>query len=131
MPSPDQNAMFGPGIYSTPTSSSKSTYPCQSSSNANYSAFPSTEADTYAKNHRIHSHQHAIIVCTVVRGNVNQLYAADHSLTSPGAGFDSVEGVERDKGGAINYKEIVVYREDAIIPRAVIMYTRKGWAPPA
>lgn len=99
--------------------------------NANSSTFPSTEADTYAKNHHIHSSQHAIIVCTVVRGNVKQLYAADHSLTSPGAGFDSVEGMERQRGGAINYKEIVVYREDAIIPRAVIMYTRKGWAPPA
>ncbi|CAK7198666.1 hypothetical protein SEUCBS139899_001330 [Sporothrix eucalyptigena] len=100
--------MFGPGIYSTPNSS---------------------KADSYAKNHRIHSHQHAIIVCTVVKGERERLFQADSTRTAPTPGFDSVEGVVRNLGGALNYSETVVYREDAIIPRAVIIYTRKGWAP--
>ena len=57
------------------------------------------------------------------------------TLTSPPAGYDSVRNgtliIERfltsfqvlaEKGMALNYDELVVYREDAIRPSYLVMY---------
>lgn len=40
-----------------------------------------------------------------------------------------VEGIPREYGGTLKNPETVVYRDDAIIPVGVIMYTRQGWDP--
>lgn len=50
--------------------------------------------------------------------------ANDWSLTT-----SKVEGVTINNGGSLQYPEFVVYREDAIVPVGLIMYTRKGWEP--
>ncbi|KAI1109767.1 hypothetical protein F5Y14DRAFT_392265 [Nemania sp. NC0429] len=101
------SAMFGRGIYTSPCSS---------------------KSDTYAKNHHIRSHKHAILICRVVSNAPREMTAADHSLSSPGHGYDSVRGLTVSEGGSLNYPEVVVYRNDAIIPIGVIIYTREGWS---
>lgn len=103
-----RGGMFGPGIYTTPISS---------------------KADLYASNHHIHSNQHAILICRVVCSRPQYLYAPDQFRRGPDPGYNSVKAVTKDKGGSVEYPEIVVYREDAIVPYGLIMYTRKGWRP--
>ncbi|KAI8946347.1 hypothetical protein F4801DRAFT_583502 [Xylaria longipes] len=101
--------MFGTGIYTTPSSS---------------------KADNYAKNYRLLSRRHAVLICRVISNRPQDLRVADHSLTSPAPGYDSVRGLTVADGGSLNYPEVVVYRNDAIVPVGVIFYTRKGWQPP-
>ncbi|KAM0264542.1 hypothetical protein ACHAPA_008207 [Fusarium lateritium] len=101
--------MFGPGIYSTPCSS---------------------KADIYASNYHVRSHLHAVLICYVVASRPDRKYAADHSITEPGPGYNCVEGVTVSSGGELMYPEFIVYREDAIIPVGLIIYSRKGWKPP-
>lgn len=127
--------MFGTGIYSSTASSSKLCI-CPTKI-TNHTALeltspthPFVEADTYAKNYYIRSQLHAVIVCTVVRGFVNHLSESNTSLVDAGDDYDTVEGLNFADGGSINYPETVVYHEDRILPRAVIMYTREGWTPP-
>ncbi|KAH7174203.1 uncharacterized protein B0J16DRAFT_180513 [Fusarium flagelliforme] len=100
--------MFGAGIYSTPTSS---------------------KADIYAKNHHLFSRTHAVLICHVVAKNPERRMAADNTITAPKPGYDCIEGVTQANGGGLLYPEFVVYREDAIIPVGLILYTRKGWTP--
>ncbi|KAF5675565.1 hypothetical protein FDENT_9700 [Fusarium denticulatum] len=104
----DDEGMFGPGIYSTPNSS---------------------KADVYAKNHHVSSNLHAMLICYVVATKPQRKLLADQDITRPSRGFNCVEGVTIDNGGSLQYPEFVVYREDAIIPVGLIMYTRKGWEP--
>ncbi|KIL84062.1 hypothetical protein FAVG1_12759 [Fusarium avenaceum] len=104
-----KKGMFGPGIYSTPCSS---------------------KADIYAKNHHVSSRLHAMLICHVVASKPDRKYASDHSITQPGAGYNCVEGVTITDGGALMYPEYIVYREDAIIPVGLVIYSRKGWEPP-
>ncbi|KAI1313247.1 hypothetical protein F5Y03DRAFT_338523 [Xylaria venustula] len=99
-------SMFGAGIYTTPSSS---------------------KADIYAKNHRLLSRRHAILICRVVSNRPQNLRVADHTLRSPAPGYDSVRGLTLAEGGSLNYPEVVVYRNDAIVPVGVVFYTRKGW----
>ncbi|RWA05028.1 hypothetical protein EKO27_g10075 [Xylaria grammica] len=61
--------MFGAGIYTTPSSS---------------------KADIYAKNHRLFSRRHAMLICRVIASRQQNMTAADHSMTSPSPGYDSV-----------------------------------------
>ncbi|KAI1112562.1 hypothetical protein F5Y14DRAFT_442541 [Nemania sp. NC0429] len=100
--------MFGAGIYTTPSSS---------------------KADSYARNHHLLSSRHAILICRVVSNYPQRLAAADPSLTAPSSGYDSVQGLTIQEGGTLNYPEVVVYRNEAIVPIGVIFYTRKGWTP--
>ncbi|KAI1326717.1 hypothetical protein F5Y16DRAFT_373816 [Xylariaceae sp. FL0255] len=102
------SSMFGSGIYSTPCSS---------------------KADIYAKNHRIFSRRHAVLICRVACNNPQSMTSADQTLKSPAYGYDSVRGLTVAEGGTLNYPEYVVYRDDAIIPIGVVFYTRKGWQP--
>ncbi|KAF5707757.1 hypothetical protein FMUND_10975 [Fusarium mundagurra] len=104
----DDEGVFGPGIYSTPNSS---------------------KADVYAKNHYVSSNLHAMLICYVVATKPQRKLLADHSITRPSSGYNCIEGVTIDNGGSLQYPEFVVYREDAIIPVGLIMYTRKGWEP--
>ncbi|SCO76932.1 uncharacterized protein FRV6_01144 [Fusarium oxysporum] len=104
----DDEGMFGPGIYSTPNSS---------------------KADVYVKNHYVSSNLHAMLICYVVASKPQRKLLADHDITRPSRGFNCIEGVTINNGGSLQYPEFVVYREDAIVPVGLIMYTRKGWEP--
>ena len=44
-------------------------------------------------------------------------------LTAPPWGYDSVYG---QAGGSLNYPEVVLNDEEAILPRYVIMYPKDG-----
>ncbi|KAH6622564.1 hypothetical protein F5144DRAFT_550240 [Chaetomium tenue] len=99
--------LFGPGIYSS-TASSK--------------------ADCYARNHRIHSKQHAVLICRVITNQPQMLAHPDTTRTAPDPGFNCVEAVLKPQGGSVNYPETVVYRNDYIVPVGLIMYTREGWS---
>jgi hypothetical protein len=61
-----------------------------------------------------------MILCDVACGRVYQTQYDNSSLTSAPYGFDSVEGVP---GGSLNYPELVVYNEDAALPKYVVFYT--------
>ncbi|KAJ0415141.1 hypothetical protein BJY00DRAFT_305099 [Aspergillus carlsbadensis] len=91
----NQRAMFGPGIYSTVVSS---------------------KADIYAKNHHVRSHKHVILLCGVELGTPKTMYAAGH----PGL-CDSVEGATKADGGALEYRETVVYDERKIKPIGLVV----------
>ncbi|CAG9941520.1 unnamed protein product [Clonostachys rosea f. rosea IK726] len=105
----NRHGMFGKGIYTTPIAS---------------------KADNYAKNHHIRSQFHAIILCRVVCDKPQLMHQADHSLVAPSSDqYNCVTAVTKANGGSVEYPEIVVYRDDAIVPVGVILYTREGWAP--
>ncbi|KAK4466572.1 hypothetical protein QBC42DRAFT_326237 [Cladorrhinum samala] len=83
-----------------------------------YTAKNSWLADGYVSPHGGGTHR-ALIVCKVAIGNVQHLRpgSSEHSRRSPDRGYDSVCGLR--KSGS----ETVVYREDAIIPVGVVVYT--------
>ena len=65
----------------------------------------------------------ALILCDVAPG---RKYIETHDQTklkAPPPGYDSVYG---QHGGRLNYDEIVLYNEDAILPKYVIMYQKDG-----
>ncbi|KAK0714138.1 hypothetical protein B0T26DRAFT_874084 [Lasiosphaeria miniovina] len=101
-------SMFGPGIYTTEVSS---------------------KADIYVRNHHVRSNMHAMLLCRVAYNRPQLVSVADHSRICPDAGYDCVEAVRLVDGGSVDYPETVVYRDDAIVPVALIMYTRQGWEP--
>ncbi|KAJ4185717.1 hypothetical protein NW755_008167 [Fusarium falciforme] len=103
-----RGSMFGNGVYSTTVSS---------------------KADIFAENHHIHSTLHVIFICRVVTNRPQYLRRPDSCRTRPDPGFDSVEAVTVRNGGRVMYPETIVYREDAIVPVAVVMYTRQEWLP--
>ncbi|KAL2793181.1 hypothetical protein BJX66DRAFT_326235 [Aspergillus keveii] len=88
-------AMFGPGIYSTVVSS---------------------KADIYAKNHHVRSHKHVILLCGLDLGTPVTMYAA--GLPGP---CDSVEGATKAEGGALEYRETVVYDPARIKPIGLVV----------
>ncbi|TFK69964.1 ADP-ribosylation [Pluteus cervinus] len=88
---------FGKGIYTSSTSSKSNDY----SSNDCKSPYK------------------AILLNKVVVGKGCKLLHDNTSLTAPPAGFDSVLA---EKGGSLNYDELVVYTNDAIRPSFLVMY---------
>ncbi|KAF5003818.1 hypothetical protein FDECE_9655 [Fusarium decemcellulare] len=90
---------------------------------------PKTEADAFSHNHHVRSNFHAVIVCRVAGRYVQYLKHACERRTAPDPGYDLVKALTVREGGDVLNPETVVYREDAIIPVAVILYTRKGWRP--
>ncbi|KAL1675888.1 hypothetical protein EV122DRAFT_217581 [Schizophyllum commune] len=88
---------FGKGIYTSSTSSKSNDY----SSNKTRSPLKS------------------ILLNKVIVGKGFKMLHDEPTLTSPPAGCDSVLA---EKGMALNYDELVVYREDAIRPSYLVMY---------
>lgn len=88
---------FGKGIYTSSTSSKSNDY----SSNKKPSPLK------------------AILLNKVVVGKGYKMLHDDPHLTAPPAGSDSVLA---EKGMALNYDELVVYREEAIRPSYLVMY---------
>ena len=63
-----------------------------------------------------------MLLCKVARGKVFK--TAQNMDTLQGAapdGYDSVHG-EAQKGGRLNYDELVVYEKEAILPYVVVEY---------
>ncbi|KAE9387033.1 ADP-ribosylation [Gymnopus androsaceus JB14] len=88
---------FGRGIYTTSTSS---------------------KANDYSDN-KSPSSLRAILLNQVVVGKQYKLLYNNVTLTKPPPGYDSVLG---EKGGSLNYDELVVYTNDAIRPSFLVMY---------
>ena len=65
----------------------------------------------------------ALLLCDVAPGRKYNIKHDKTQLTSPPQGYDSVYG---QHGGNLNYDEIVLYKEDAILPKHVIMYQKDG-----
>ena len=67
-------------------------------------------------------HTRKMLLCKVARGKIHKTAANMDTLQGHAPeGFDSVHG-DAQKGGALNYDEIVVYKEEAVLPFAVVEY---------
>ncbi|KAJ6561844.1 hypothetical protein B0H19DRAFT_1209997 [Mycena capillaripes] len=88
---------FGKGIYTSSTSSKSNDY----SNNDCASSFK------------------AILLNKVIVGKGCKLTHDNVALTAPPAGYDSVLA---EKGGSLNYDELVVYTNDAIRPSFLVIY---------
>ena len=64
-----------------------------------------------------------MLLCDVLPGNKYTVTQDQSSLRSPPQGYDSVYG---QKGGSLNYDEIVLYRPEPILPKYVIVYQKNG-----
>jgi hypothetical protein len=101
-----------------------------------------SEADIYAKNHHVRSHKHVILLCGLDLGTPVTMYAAGlpgpcdsvWPLSSP-CRYQltklsiQVEGATKAEGGALEYRETVVYDPARIKPIGLVVYTREGWTP--
>ncbi|KAF5390904.1 hypothetical protein D9757_004029 [Collybiopsis confluens] len=88
---------FGKGIYTSSTSSKSNDY----STNENRCSLK------------------AMLLNKVIVGKGCKLTQDNTILTAPPAGYDSVLA---EKGGSLNYDELVVYTNDAIRPSFLVMY---------
>ncbi|CEI63820.1 unnamed protein product [Fusarium venenatum] len=80
------------------------------------------EADMFSESHRTSCHLKAMFLCRYVPGRVQYLRHGNLNRTAPCRGYDSVPAVLASEGGMVNFPEAVVYRDDAIVPVAVITY---------
>ena len=126
------NNRFGKGIYTSSTSS-------KSVSLALLSFYVNVEyrSNDYSHND-CQSSLKAILLNKVVVGKGCKLLQDNTTLTAPPSGFDSVRitllsenhaltaftitKVLAEKGGSLNYDELVVYTNDAIRPSFLVMY---------
>ena len=63
-----------------------------------------------------------MLLCKVASGREFQTAQNQKHFTGPPAGHDSVHGEAGHTGGPLNYDEIVVYEEEAILPFAIVEY---------
>ena len=67
-------------------------------------------------------HRRAMLLCKVASGRVYRTRVnMDRGQKVPPTGYDSVHG-EASERGQLNYDELVVYEEEAILPFAVVEY---------
>ncbi|KAF9479970.1 ADP-ribosylation, partial [Pholiota conissans] len=83
-----------------------------------YTSSTSSKSNDYSQND-CKSNLKAILLNKVVVGKGCKLLQDNTSLTAPPAGFDSVLA---ERGGSLNYDELVVYSNDAIRPSFLVMY---------
>ncbi|KAF8808619.1 ADP-ribosylation [Phlegmacium glaucopus] len=83
-----------------------------------YTSSTSSKSNDYSHND-CKSQLKAILLNKVIVGKGCKLLQDNTSLTSPPAGYDSVLA---EKGGSLNYDELVVYDNDAIRPSFLVMY---------
>lgn len=113
---------YGKGIYCSAASSKASAYvKCTesdqkaSSFDCLFSCFGGEEFSSGKKNYKV------MMVCRVIAGRP---YHSTHSLRNlkgPPQGFHSVQG--DPSPGELNYDELVVYNDCAILPAFIILYT--------
>ncbi|XEU97667.1 hypothetical protein FSHL1_002953 [Fusarium sambucinum] len=77
---------------------------------------------TFSENHGTSCQLKAMFLCRYVPGRVQYLWHGNLDRTAPCRGYDSVSAVLATQGGSVNFPEAVVYRDDAIVPVAVITY---------
>lgn len=92
----DKFQRFGKGIYVTATSS---------------------KANDYVKGME---GKKVMLLCKVLAGKMYRSTQNIKELTSPPPGFHSVQG---DPGEVLNYDELVVYEDHAILPAFIILYS--------
>jgi len=83
-----------------------------------YTSSTSSKSNDYSQND-CKSPLKAILLNKVIVGKGCKLTHDNTTLTAPPAGYDSVLA---EKGGTLNYDELVVYTEDAIRPSFLVMY---------
>ncbi|KAJ3561712.1 hypothetical protein NP233_g10027 [Leucocoprinus birnbaumii] len=83
-----------------------------------YTSSTSSKSNDYSQND-CKSNLKAMLLNKVIVGKGYKLTHDLTSLTSPPSGFDSVLA---EKGGSLNYDELVVYTNDAIRPSFLVMY---------
>ncbi|EAU83112.2 hypothetical protein CC1G_11638 [Coprinopsis cinerea okayama7 len=83
-----------------------------------YTSSTSSKSNDYSHND-CKSSLKAILLNKVVVGKGCKMLQDSTSLTAPPTGFDSVLA---EKGGSLNYDELVVYTNDAIRPSYLVMY---------
>jgi len=94
------NNRYGKGIYTTPISS---------------------KADDYASSTK--SECKCVLWTSVTLGRVQGLPLKwDSRIMCPGYGYDSILGLTKSQGGVLNYPEYVVYRDEAVRLKALIVY---------
>ena len=96
---------FGVGFYFAPQSSKSHDYPLDE--------MERLPPGTYTR---------SMLLCKVVAGKMFRAEFNKPELKSAPAGYNSVHGVATPKG-QLNYDEIAVYEEAAILPHAVVTYT--------
>ncbi|KAJ8600799.1 hypothetical protein CTAYLR_009998 [Chrysophaeum taylorii] len=101
---------YGRGIYLSATSGKSNDY-----------AFR-TERPRRASHGR-HERWRAIFVCSVAAGKAFKTTAPELHLDRPPPGYDSVVG---EVGDYLNYDELVVYTEAAVLPNFIIIYAFPG-----
>ena len=67
----------------------------------------------------------ALLLCDVAQGQVYMAKSDMTSLTSPPSGYDSVSASPAHHHG-MNYPEVAVYCEEAVMPRYIIVYQHEG-----
>ena len=101
----DRWQRFGPGFYFGPQASKSHEYPLE-----DMRRLPRGQ------------HSRKMLLCKVARGKIHKTAANIDTLQGNAPdGYDSVHG-DAQKGGALNYDEIVVYKEEAVLPFAVVEY---------
>ncbi|KAF9533957.1 hypothetical protein CPB83DRAFT_417181 [Crepidotus variabilis] len=83
-----------------------------------YTSSTSSKSNDYSHND-CKSNLKAILLNKVVVGKGCKMLQDHTTLTTPPSGFDSVLA---EKGGSLNYDELVVYNNDAIRPSFLVMY---------
>lgn len=83
-----------------------------------YTSSTSSKSNDYSHND-CKSNLKAILLNKVVVGKGCKMLQDSTSLTAPPSGFDSVLA---EKGGSLNYDELVVYHNDSIRPSFLVMY---------
>ena len=85
-----------------------------------YLAPNSSKCHDYTQGSKTHR---AMLLCDVAPGSKYILKHDSTGLEGPPQGYDSVYG---QKGGNLNYDEIVLYNHHAILPKYVIVYQKDG-----
>ena len=67
----------------------------------------------------------ALLLCDVAQGQVYMATGDMTSLTSPPSGHDSVSASPSHHRG-MNYPEVAVYQEAAVMPRYIVVYQHEG-----
>jgi hypothetical protein len=84
-----------------------------------YTSSTSSKSNDYSENIGTASEWKALLLNKVVVGSGHKLMQDDTSLTEPPPGYDSVLA---EVGGALNYDELVVYKNEAVRPSYLVMY---------
>ncbi|KAF0642441.1 hypothetical protein FPSE5266_05338 [Fusarium pseudograminearum] len=94
-----------------------------------YSSNIASKADKFSHDPdgKYHTGLHAVIVCRVIVGRVQWTKKKLVGVSGPKPGFHSIQAVTKKRGGPVYFPETVVFRDEAILPVAVITYNKTQW----